>query len=98
VPVVGAALAEMSSAYGVEVPEDLFVKVLLTTGEICSDSVRNLLTETWQSAVYNFNYGSQEAGAAAVARPDAHAAVQRRRGNWSCAFPTADMRSRLRRR
>ncbi len=64
------ALAEMSSAYGIEIPEDLSVDVLLTTGEMCSDSMRALLAETWQAAVYNFNYGSQEAGAPSLARPD----------------------------
>ncbi|MEU0545570.1 hypothetical protein ABZ319_37420 [Nocardia sp. NPDC005978] len=64
------ALAEMSSAYGVEVPEDLAVKVLLTTGEMCTDNMRELLAQTWQAAAYNFNYGSQEAGAPAATRPD----------------------------
>jgi phenylacetate-CoA ligase len=64
------SLAEMSSTYGVEVPEDLHLKVLLTTGEMCSDGMRDLLAQTWDSAVYNFMYGSQEAGCPAVTRPD----------------------------
>jgi phenylacetate-CoA ligase len=64
------ALAEMSSAYGVEVPEDLAVKVLLTTGEMCSDGMRGLLAERWDADVYNFMYGSQEAGCPAVTRAD----------------------------
>ncbi|MCV7225259.1 phenylacetate--CoA ligase family protein [Mycolicibacterium komossense] len=64
------ALAEMSSSYGFEVPDDLSVKVLLTTGEMCSDSMQKLLAETWKADVYNLNYGSQEAGAPALARLD----------------------------
>lgn len=64
------ALAEMSSSYGVEVPDDLAIKVLLTTGEMCSDGMRDLLAETWDAAVYNFMYGSQEAACPAVTRPD----------------------------
>ena len=64
------ALAEMSSAYGVEVPDDLAVKVLLTTGEMCSDGMRELLAETWHAEAYNFMYGSQEAGCPAVTRSD----------------------------
>ncbi|RMI31871.1 phenylacetate--CoA ligase family protein [Nocardia stercoris] len=64
------ALAEMSAAYGIEVPDDLHVKVLLTTGEMCTDNMRDLLAETWQCAAYNFNYGSQEAGTPALAWPD----------------------------
>ncbi|GAA2425339.1 hypothetical protein [Streptomyces macrosporus] len=64
------ALAEMSSTYGVEVPDDLSVKVLLTTGEMCSDGMRELLAGTWNAEVYNFMYGSQEAGCPAVTRAD----------------------------
>lgn len=64
------ALAEMSSAYGFEVPEDLAVKVLLTTGEMCTDNMRKLLAETWKAEAYNFNYGSQEAGTPTVTRTD----------------------------
>ncbi|ROP32988.1 phenylacetate-CoA ligase [Couchioplanes caeruleus] len=64
------ALAEMSSTYGVEVPEDLSVKVLLTTGEMCSDGMRDLLAQTWHAESYNFMYGSQEAGCPAVTRAD----------------------------
>ncbi|GIJ28749.1 phenylacetate-coenzyme A ligase [Micromonospora qiuiae] len=64
------ALAEMSSSYGVEVPDDLAVKVLLTTGEMCSDGMGRLLAQTWNADVYNFMYGSQEAGCPAVTRPD----------------------------
>jgi phenylacetate-CoA ligase len=64
------ALAEMSSAYGIDILDDLSVKVLLTTGEMCSDNMRALLAETWQASVYNFNYGSQEAGSPSIARPD----------------------------
>lgn len=64
------ALAEMSSTYGVEVPDDLNLKVVLTTGEMCSDGMRELLAETWNAESYNFMYGSQEAGCPAVTRPD----------------------------
>jgi phenylacetate-CoA ligase len=64
------ALAEMSSTYGVEVPDDLAVKVLLTTGEMCSDGMRALLAQTWHAEAYDFMYGSQEAGCPAVTRPD----------------------------
>ncbi|MBW4702638.1 MULTISPECIES: phenylacetate--CoA ligase family protein [unclassified Micromonospora] len=64
------ALAEMSSSYGVEVPDDLAVKVLLTTGEMCSDGMGRLLAQTWNAETYNFMYGSQEAGCPAVTRPD----------------------------
>lgn len=64
------ALAEASSAYGVEVPEDLAIKVLLTTGEMCSDGMAELLASTWKASVYNFMYGSQEAGCPAVTRAD----------------------------
>jgi phenylacetate-CoA ligase len=63
-------LAEMSSTYGVEVPDDVSIKVLLTTGEMCSDGMRELLAETWDAEVYNFMYGSQEAGCPAVTRAD----------------------------
>lgn len=69
------ALAEMSTAYGVEVPEDLNVKVLLTTGEMLSDGMAGLLGQTWDAAVYNFMYGSQEAGCPGVTRADGSVAV-----------------------
>lgn len=64
------AIAEASSTYGVEVPEDLAIKVLLTTGEMCSDGMTELISVTWDAAVYNFMYGSQEAGCPAVTRAD----------------------------
>jgi phenylacetate-CoA ligase len=64
------AIAEMSSSYGFEVPDDLNVKVLLTTGEMCSDSMQKALAHTWKADVYNLNYGSQEAGAPSLARLD----------------------------
>jgi phenylacetate-CoA ligase len=64
------ALAEMSSAYGVEVPDDVAIKALLTTGEMCSDGMGRLLAETWNAETYNFMYGSQEAGCPAVTRSD----------------------------
>jgi phenylacetate-CoA ligase len=64
------ALAEMSSTYGVEVGEDVALKAVLTTGEMCSDGMRDLLAETWNAQSYNFMYGSQEAGCPAVTRAD----------------------------
>ncbi|MFI5491516.1 phenylacetate--CoA ligase family protein [Actinoplanes sp. NPDC051859] len=69
------ALAEMSSTYGVEIPDDVNIKVLLTTGEMCSDGMRDLLSGTWHAESYNFMYGSQEAGCPAVTRPDGSVAA-----------------------
>lgn len=69
------AIAEMSAAYGVEIPEDTGVEILLTTGEMCSSSMRGLLSETWQAEVYNFMYGSQEAACPAVTRVDGRQVV-----------------------
>jgi phenylacetate-CoA ligase len=69
------ALAEMSTVYGVEVPEDLNVKVLLTTGEMLSDGMAGLLAQTWDATVYNFMYGSQEAACPGVTRTDGSVAV-----------------------
>lgn len=63
------ALAEMSESYGVDVRSDLNIRCLLTTGEVCSSSMKMLLTETWGADAYNFLYGSQEAGVAAVTTP-----------------------------
>ncbi len=64
------ALAEMSHVYGVEVPEDIHLKAILTTGEMCSDGMRDLIADTWNAEVYNFMYGSQEAGCPGVTRAD----------------------------
>lgn len=69
-PSMMMALAEISSTYGIEVPDDLAVRAILTTGEMCSDSMRKLVGQTWKAEVYNFMYGSQEAGCPAVTRPD----------------------------
>ncbi len=69
------ALAEMSHAYGVEVPEDVQLQAILTTGEMCSDGMRDLIAQTWDAEVYNFMYGSQEAGCPGVTRADGTQAV-----------------------
>ncbi|BDB41215.1 hypothetical protein IWGMT90018_16610 [Mycobacterium kiyosense] len=64
------ALAEMSETYGVDVRADLSLRCLLTTGEMCTDSMKALLEETWGATAYDFMYGSQEAGVSIRTNPD----------------------------
>jgi len=60
-------IAEMAEAYGYDVKEDLYVRCVLCTGELCTPSMAALVERTWGCKVYNFMYGSQEAGCMAVA-------------------------------
>lgn len=60
------ALAEMSESYGIDVRADLNIQCLLTTGEMCSTAMQESLAQTYDAAVYNVLYGSQEAGVPAV--------------------------------
>jgi phenylacetate-CoA ligase len=63
------ALAEMAHAYGIDVKEDLFIRCVLCTGELCSPSMAQLIGDTWNARAYNFMYGSQEAGCISVTDP-----------------------------
>lgn len=63
------SIAELSEAYGIDVREDLNVKVLLCTGEICSPIMKQQIETAWGAAVYDFMYGSQEAMVMATALP-----------------------------
>ncbi|GLE51521.1 phenylacetate--CoA ligase family protein [Mycobacterium montefiorense] len=59
--------AELSQRYGVDVRHDLDIRCVLATGESCSDGLKALLSQAWDSTVYNFLYGPAEVGAVAVA-------------------------------
>lgn len=61
------SVAELSEAYGINVCDDLNVRVLLCTGEICSPIMRQQIEDTWGATVYDFMYGSQESMVMAAA-------------------------------
>ncbi len=69
------SLAEMSSSYGFEIPDDVAIQAVLTTGEMCSPGMSRLIAQTWGAPTYNFMYGSQEAGCPGVTRADGTMAV-----------------------
>lgn len=66
------ALAELAPAYGSgDVATELGVRLLLTTGELCTLQMAQVLARAWDARAYNWWYGSQEAGTSAMADPDA---------------------------
>ncbi|WP_326698623.1 phenylacetate--CoA ligase family protein [Streptomyces sp. NBC_01754] len=66
-PGVALTLAKAAEHYGYDLRSDFSVKLLLTTGEMCTPALAHNLETVWGADVYNILYGSQEAFVVATA-------------------------------
>ncbi|WP_150266620.1 phenylacetate--CoA ligase family protein [Paenibacillus tepidiphilus] len=68
-PGVVQTLYKASIKYGYAI-SDFNIKVILLIGEMCTAEMQRNIGNIWSADVYNFLYGSQEVGHAAVLAPD----------------------------
>jgi phenylacetate-CoA ligase len=59
-PGVAMTLAKAAEHYGLDIAKDLQVKVVMTTGEMCTPSLAANIASIWNAKVYNALYGAQE--------------------------------------
>lgn len=62
-------LAKIAERYGMDIKEDMNVKLILATGEVTTKAMERNLESIWGAKVVNFVYASQEALCMALASP-----------------------------
>lgn len=62
-------LAKVAEKYGIDVKEDLNVRLIFATGEVTTKAMEKNLESIWGAKVYNYIYASQEALTMALASP-----------------------------
>lgn len=60
-PGLSMTLFKAAKAFGYDIKNDLNVKMLMLTGEMCTAAMARNIEKLWNAKVFNFMYGSQEA-------------------------------------